>query len=309
MHVISIDQFDQKNLFELFERTKKLENIFYSKDGRLELANKHRDKQICTLFYEPSTRTRLSFETAGYKLGFGVISTESAGEFSSASKGETIEDTIRVLDEYKFSAIIIRHPETGMVGRAAAVAKTPIINAGDGKGEHPTQSLLDAYTIYFNFNRLDNLTVTIGGDLKYGRTARSLAKILAKFDGNHIKFVSTKSLAIDDDIKNYLKKNNTTFEEITEIKPGIENSDVVYWTRLQRERLSKSDEHLAGGFVIDKKSMSFMKKDSILLHPLPRIDEITVDVDDDPRAKYFDQAGNGLFVRMALLDQIASAEN
>lgn len=309
MHVISIDQFNREKLFELFEKTKELEKIFYSKDGRLELAKKHRDKQICTLFYEPSTRTRLSFETAGYKLGFGVISTESAGEFSSASKGETIEDTIHVLDEYKYSAIIIRHPETGMVGRAAAVAKTPIINAGDGKGEHPTQSLLDTYTIYFNFNRLDNLTVTIGGDLKHGRTARSLAKILAKFDGNHIKFVSTKSLAIDDDIKDFLKKNNTTYEEITDIEAGIKDSDVVYWTRLQKERLEENEKHLAGGFVIDKDSLKFMKKDAILLHPLPRIDEITKDVDDDPRAKYFDQAGNGLFVRMALLDQIASAED
>lgn len=309
MHVISIDQFDREKLFELFEKTKELEKIFYSKDGRLELAKKHRDKQICTLFYEPSTRTRLSFETAGYKLGFGVISTESAGEFSSASKGETIEDTIHVLDEYKFSAIIIRHPETGMVGRAAAVAKTPIINAGDGKGEHPTQSLLDTYTIYFNFNRLDNLTVTIGGDLKHGRTARSLAKILAKFDGNHIKFVSTKSLAIDDDIKDFLKKNNTTYEEITDIETGVKDSDVVYWTRLQKERLEENEKHLAGGFVIDKDSLKFMKKDAILLHPLPRIDEITKDVDDDPRAKYFDQAGNGLFVRMALLDQIASTED
>ncbi|MBI5357650.1 aspartate carbamoyltransferase [Candidatus Saccharibacteria bacterium] len=309
MHVISIDQFNRENLFELFERTKKLEKIFYSKDGRLELAKKHRDKQICTLFYEPSTRTRLSFETAGYKLGFGVVSTESAGEFSSASKGETIEDTIHVLDEYKFSAIIIRHPETGMVGRAAKVAKTPVINAGDGKGEHPTQSLLDLYTIYFNFNRLDNLTVTIGGDLKYGRTARSLAKILSKFDGNHIKFVSTKSLAIDKDIKDFLKKNDTTFEEITDIESGIKDSDVVYWTRLQKERLAESDKHLASGFVIDKKAMRLMKKDSILLHPLPRVDEITIGVDDDPRAKYFDQAGNGLFIRMALLDQIASEEN
>lgn len=309
MHVISIDQFDRKKLFELFDKTKELEKIFYSKNGRLELAKKHRDKQICTLFYEPSTRTRLSFETAGYKLGFGVISTESAGEFSSASKGETIEDTIHVLDEYKFSAIIIRHPETGMVGRAAKVAKTPIINAGDGKGEHPTQSLLDTYTIYFKFNRLDNLTVTIGGDLKHGRTARSLAKILAKFDGNHIKFVSTKSLAIDDEIKNYLKKNNTTYDEITDIEAGLKDSDVVYWTRLQKERLEENEKHLAGGFVIDKDSLKFMKKDAILLHPLPRVDEITIDVDDDPRAKYFDQAGNGLFVRMALLDQIASAEN
>lgn len=309
MHVISIDQFDREKLFELFEKTKELEKIFYSKDGRLVLAKKHRDKQICTLFYEPSTRTRLSFETAGYKLGFGVISTESAGEFSSASKGETIEDTINVLDEYKFSAIIIRHPETGMVGRAAAVSKTPIINAGDGKGEHPTQSLLDTYTIYFNFNRLDNLTVTIGGDLKHGRTARSLAKILAKFDGNHIKFVSTKSLAIDDDIKDFLKKNNTSFEEITDIEAGLRDSDVVYWTRLQKERLEENEKHLAGGFVIDKDSLKFMKKDAILLHPLPRIDEITKDVDNDPRAKYFDQAGNGLFVRMALLDQIASAED
>jgi len=309
MHVISIDQFDRKKLFELFEKTKELEKIFYSKDGRLELAKKHRDKQICTLFYEPSTRTRLSFETAGYKLGFGVISTESAGEFSSASKGETIEDTIHVLDEYKFSAIIIRHPETGMVGRAAKVAKTPIINAGDGKGEHPTQSLLDTYTIYFNFNRLDNLTVTIGGDLKHGRTARSLAKILSKFDGNHIKFVSTKSLGIDDEIKDYLKKNNTTFEEITDIEEGLKDSDVVYWTRLQKERLEKGQEHLAAGFVIDKPAMKFMKKDAILLHPLPRVDEITTEVDEDPRAKYFDHAGNGLFIRMALLDQIASSED
>ncbi|MEK9195845.1 MAG: aspartate carbamoyltransferase [Patescibacteria group bacterium] len=306
MHVVSIDQFDPKSLFDLFEKTKKLEETFYSKNGALELAKKHRDKQICTLFYEPSTRTRLSFETAGYKLGFGVVSTESAGEFSSASKGETIEDTIRVLDEYKFSAIIIRHPETGIVGRAAKVAKTPINNAGDGKGEHPTQSLLDTYTIYYNFKRLDNLTVTIGGDLKHGRTARSLAKIMAKFEGNHIKFVSTKSLAIDQDIKDFLNENNTTYEEITDIEKGVADSDVIYWTRLQKERLEEHEKGLAGGFIISKDTLKFMKKDAIIMHPLPRIDEITTDVDDDPRVRYFDQAGNGLFVRMALLDQLAT---
>lgn len=304
-HVTSIDQFSPQDLLDLFEQTRKLEDIFYNGDRR-ELADRHRDKQICTLFYEPSTRTRLSFETAGFKLGFGVISTESAGEFSSAVKGETIEDTIKTLDEYKFSAIIIRHPETGMVARAAAVADTPVINAGDGKGEHPTQTLLDTYTIYFKFGRLDNLTVTLGGDLKHGRTVRSLAKMLAKFEGNHIKLVSTPSLAMDQEIKDFLTANNTTFEEIHDIETGLTGSDVVYWTRLQKERLDESEKHLAGGFVIDKDTMAYVKDDAILMHPLPRVDEITPDVDTDPRAKYFDQAGNGLFVRMALLDRIAT---
>ncbi|OGL31299.1 aspartate carbamoyltransferase [Candidatus Saccharibacteria bacterium RIFCSPHIGHO2_12_FULL_41_12] len=306
MHVVSIDQFDKDALFELFTKTDQIKEALTSPSGRKKLAGKHRDKQICTLFYEPSTRTRLSFETAGYKLGFGVVSTESAGQFSSASKGETMEDTMGVLDGYGYSAVIIRHPETGMIGRAAKVAKTPIINAGDGAGEHPTQSLLDTYTIYSNFGRLDNLTVTMGGDLKYGRCPRSLAKVLAKFDDNHIKFVSTKSLAIGQDIKDFLKQNNTTYEETSDIEKGVAGSDVIYWTRLQKERLDEKDKGLAHGFIIDKNTLKLMKKDAIIMHPLPRVDEITTDVDDDPRAKYFEQAGNGLLIRMALLDTIAT---
>jgi aspartate carbamoyltransferase catalytic subunit len=306
MHVLSADQFTPEELGKLFELAEALRRLSADKTTRLELADKYVDKQICSLFYEPSTRTRISFETAALKLGMGVVSTENAGEFSSAAKGETIEDTIRVLGEYGFACVVIRHPVTGEVAKAAGVSTVPIINAGDGKGDHPTQSLLDVYTIYRQFKRLDNLRVVIGGDLRNGRTARSLSQILSKYPGNHLTFISLPELRMGDDIKQALQKSGTSFDETDSMEAAFADTDVVYWTRLQKERLEASDELSNGGFIIDKKSLGMLPQQAIIMHPLPRVDEIAAEVDADPRAKYFEQAGNGLYIRMALLDQIVS---
>lgn len=307
MHVLSVDQFDQKYLENLFSLADSITQRLSDKTARRELIEKHKDKQLCTLFYEPSTRTRLSFETAGLKLGMGIVSTENAGGFSSAAKGETLEDTINVINHYDICAIVIRHPETGSADRASKVSKVPIINAGDGKGEHPTQALLDAYTIKKQFGRLDNLRVVAGGDLKQGRTIRSLCKILALYPDNHITFVSLPELKMEDDIKKMLTEKGVSFDETENIQEAFKNANVVYWTRLQKERLEQNNQIAGGGFTIDKSNIEYLPKDAIIMHPLPRVDEINPEIDNDPRAKYFEQSGNGLYIRMALLDQIASS--
>lgn len=306
MHVLSADQFERDTLGALFEHASELREQLQDTAGRRELATRHIGEQVCSLFYEPSTRTRLSFETAAEKLGMGVISTENAEMFSSAAKGETLEDTIRVLDGYDYSAIVLRHKETGTADRAASVSNTPIINAGDGAGEHPTQSLLDVFTIYDQRGRLDNLNITIGGDLQNGRTARSLAKMLSKYNGNHLTLVSVPELEMGEDIKILLDESGTTYEETADMSEALRSADVVYWTRLQKERLNNPDAVPSGGFTIDQKALEIMPSDSIIMHPLPRVGEITPEVDADKRAVYFEQAENGLYIRMALLDSIAS---
>lgn len=301
MHILSADQFTKKQLEELFTLTDSIRSQFLNDKSRL--LKKHEGKVLITLFYEPSTRTRLSFATAAAHMGMSIISTENAREFSSAAKGETIEDTARVLEQYYPDAIVIRHHETGEVARAAAVTKVPIINAGDGKGEHPTQSLLDMYTIWDSHKKHSGLKVVMGGDLLHGRTARSLAKLLTCFEGNHIVFNTIPELQMADDIKEYLDQRGVTYEEESDMKRAFQGADVVYWTRLQKERLPEG-VHVDQTYRIDKKAMSYLPNSAIVLHPLPRVDEIDVEVDDDPRAHYFNQAGNGMFVRMALLDTI-----
>lgn len=299
MHILTAEQFGSNELHQLFERTDAMKEAFTN--DRRELARRHVGRQATLLFYEPSTRTRLSFSHGAQHLGMSVNSTENAAEFSSAAKGETLEDTLQMLKQYHTDIIVIRHNETGAIGRAAeAVASVPIINAGDGKGEHPTQALLDAYTIHAEKGQTEDLRVVIGGDLKRGRTARSLAKILAHFEGNHITFVSTPELQVGDDIKLYLENHATTYDSTDNPGRAVQGADVIYWTRLQNERGNERSEL----FVIDEKFMEQVPEQAILLHPLPRVGEITADVDRDPRAKYFTQAGNGMFVRMALMDQL-----
>ncbi|HSX46159.1 MAG TPA: aspartate carbamoyltransferase [Candidatus Saccharimonadia bacterium] len=308
MHVLDADQFTPESILEVFQNADSLRDMLAEPETRLELAHRHNDKQICSLFYEPSTRTRTSFEAAALKLGMGVVSTENAAEFSSAAKGETIEDTTRVLNQYGFAAIVIRHPETGAVARAAAVSDVPILNAGDGKGEHPTQCLLDAYTIYRQFGRLDNLRVVMGGDLRNGRTVRSLAKVLAKYPGNELVFVSIPALQMADDIKEILTQSGTKFSEADDLETAFQGTDVVYWTRLQKERLDPDEPFDSSAFIISTESLGYLPEKAIIMHPLPRVDEISPEVDTDPRAKYFEQAGNGLYVRMALLDQVVGGK-
>ena len=271
--------------------------------GSRLLTGKHQGHVMATLFYEPSTRTRLSFESAAQRLGLGLISTENAREFSSAAKGETLEDSIRVIDGYA-DVIVLRHHETGAASRAAAVSRVPIINAGDGKGEHPTQALLDVYTVLKELSRLDNLTIVAGGDLAHGRTVRSFVQLMSLYAGNKFCFVSTPELKIGDDIKSFLKQKRIEFRETDNLLDGCQEADVIYWTRLQKERLE--NKTLASNFVIDKAVMKTLPKRAIIMHPLPRVGEIAAAVDRDPRAAYFRQAENGLYMRMVLIDQILS---
>jgi aspartate carbamoyltransferase catalytic subunit len=298
-HFLGARQFSWYELERILALAEVMREMLESPAGRRELADRHKGRIVATLFFEPSTRTRLSFESAAHRLGINVISTENAREHSSAAKGETIEDTVRIVESYA-DAIIMRHHENGTAERAAAVSSVPIINAGDGTGEHPTQGLLDVFTVKREKGRLDNLRVVAGGDLANGRTVRSFIQMLALYPGNEITFISTPELQMGEDVLNYLDQNKVRYTKTNSLKGSIESADVVYWTRLQKERLSNSK--LESGFVIDEDVLSVMRKDAIIMHPLPRVDEITAAVDKDPRAAYFRQAKNGVYIRMALLD-------
>lgn len=308
-HILSADQFTPKDIADIFASADKMRQVVSTLAGRQKLSEKYKGRQIATLFYQPSTRTRLSFETAAHKLGMDVVSTEDALTFSSAAKGETIEDTVRVLNQYQLDAIVIRYHEVGGAKRAAAVSDVPIINGGDGPGEHPTQALLDAYTIKANHGRLDKLKVVMGGDLKFSRTVRSLSYLLSKYPNNHIVYVSIPDFQIPKDVTDHLKKSGTSFELTDDMAKAFADADVVYWTRLQKEYLDKASIP-KNGLTIDKKALALMPRSAIIMHPLPRVDEISTEVDADPRAKYFEQAGNGLYIRMALFERILGhAEN
>ena len=265
-----------------------------------------------TIFYEPSTRTRLSFAAAGAHLGMQVTGTENAGKFSSAIKGESLEDSIRVLCEYCPDVIVLRHDKAGAAERAAMVAgpNTFIVNAGDGDGQHPTQALLDLYTISQEKGRLEDLTVVMGGDLANGRTVRSLAYLLSKFDGVRLVFVSPAELSMKEDIKAHLNEHKIDFQEEASLEAALRAADVVYWTRIQRERIQ--DENLYAKvkdvYRIGPREMDFLKPEAVLMHPLPRVDEIAKEVDNDRRAVYFKQTGYGMFMRMSLLAHLFEVE-
>jgi aspartate carbamoyltransferase catalytic subunit len=270
-------------------------------------SNKLKGKVLATLFYEPSTRTRLSFESAMLKLGGNVISTENAKEFSSAIKGESMEDTIRVISGYA-DAVVIRHYEEGTAKKASLSSRIPVINAGDGKGQHPTQALLDLYTIYRELGRVENLKIAFVGDLASGRTARSLCYLLGKFNSNTIIFVSPENLKMKEDIKEYLARHNVIFTETGNLEGILPQVDVVYMTRIQKERISAEDyEKAKGKFIIDEKNLNLLKPTSIIMHPLPHVEEINLPFEveqKDKRVAYFRQSENGLFVRMALLNKL-----
>jgi len=303
-HILSARQFSAKQLENIFKLSDEMRDASRTRKGCRELAGSHIGSVVATLFYEPSTRTRWRFESAAQRLGASVIGTEDAGKYSSAAKGETLKDTIRTVDRYAHT-IVLRHHTTGAADEAASVSRVPIINAGDGKGEHPTQALLDAYTINTKKGRLNDLRVVIGGDLAHGRTARSLAQMLSMYPNNRITFVSTPELQMGKDITDHLAQQQTGFTETDNVFSAVGEADVVYWTRLQRERHDGAD--LQSGFVIDQAVMQAMSKDAIVMHPLPRVDEIATTVDDDPRAVYFDQVENGLYVSMALVDMVLTA--
>ena len=309
-HILRAEQFNPAQLSELFERADYFRENDRSIETKRDTMRRHFGRFMLSMFYEPSTRTRFSFEIAAKKLGIEVVGTENAAEFSSAAKGETIEDTVRVFNEYGIDAISLRTKEEGHADRAASVSDVPILNGGDGKGEHPTQAALDMYTINSELGQLQNLNVIIGGDLSHGRTARSLALLLSKYPDNDITFISTPELRIGDDIKAKLNSTGTTYTETDDMNIcSLGDADVVYWTRLQLERLDglMSKEEAAEKqrkFRVDTTMLELIPEKAIIMHPLPRVDEISTEVDDNPRAKYFRQAGNGLYVRMAMLDQL-----
>lgn len=306
-HVLRSQQFDIPFMTRLFERTDELRRCVEDRSLRPNIRTLG-NRMMFNIFYEPSTRTRTSFDAAAKFLGMDVVTTENAREFSSAIKGETLEDTVRVLCEYRPDVIVLRHNETGALERAARVSSVPLINAGDGRGQHPTQALLDLYTIVQHFKKVDGLTVLMGGDLANGRTVRSLAYLLSKFKDIQMIFVSPRELRMGDDIKAHLIGWGVTFVETEVLKDFLHRADIVYWTRVQKERLGWF-RRLCWNirpprYVINGITVADMKQNAILMHPLPRNKEINPMVDRDHRAVYFLQAGNGEFVRMALLEWV-----
>ncbi|MBI2449374.1 aspartate carbamoyltransferase [Candidatus Pacearchaeota archaeon] len=273
-------------------------------------------KILALLFYEPSTRTRMSFETAMSRMGGTYSSTENAEEFSSAVKGESLEDTIRVVSKYA-NCVVIRHKEEGSAAIAAELSKVPVINAGDGKGQHPTQALLDIYTINKEIGRLNDFKIAMVGDLKKGRTVRSLAYLLGKFKGIEITFVSPEHLRIGNDIKAYLVRHNISFSEEDDLNKVIPKMDIIYMTRTQKERMSEEErknhedyEKKGKVFAITTDNFNLVRNDARILHPLPKVDEINLPIETeekDPRIAYFRQVENGLYIRMALLDMLINS--
>lgn len=301
-HIIRSQDFDRDNLERLFTLARKAERQV--RDGK---SNDLAGKQMATLFYEPSTRTRLSFESAMQNLGGSVLSTENAREFSSTIKGETLEDTIIVVAELGVDVIVLRHYEIGASDRAAAISNVPIINAGDGAGQHPTQSLLDIFTINEELGHVDGISVALVGDLLNGRTVRSLAYLLTKFSIKKLYFVAPKILQMQSDIIDYLNRHNVTHEAVGDLAHIARKVDVIYTTRLQKERFQDGIEDFEEAYKkirVDKKIMDLLPKKAILMHPLPRNEEIAPGIDKDPRAVYFKQVRYGLFIRMALLQTI-----
>jgi aspartate carbamoyltransferase catalytic subunit len=302
-HVIEAQQFDLPMINHLFEVAEEMEKLVV-RGG----TDEYRSRLMATLFYEPSTRTRFSFEAAMHRLGGRVISTENAAEFSSVAKGETLEDTIRIMNGY-VDVIVLRHSEVGTSKRAAAVSRVPIINAGDGVGQHPTQALLDLYTIHKEIGSIDGLKIAMVGDLAQGRTVRSLAYLLSKFNDIKMYFVAPPLLKMKEDILAHLRERGSWFAEETTLDRVLPEVDVVYQTRVQKERFGDriaDYESCRGIYIINQNSLKLMKSNAIIMHPLPRLEEIAMEVDQDHRAAYFRQAQNGLFVRMGLLTTLLS---
>lgn len=259
-------------------------------------------KKLATLFFEPSTRTRLSFEAAMMELGGNVIGFSEANS-SSASKGETVGDTVKVVSCYA-DIIAMRHPLEGAPRVAAAKSDVPIINAGDGGHSHPTQTLTDLLTIYREKGRLSDLTVGLCGDLKFGRTVHSLIKAMCRYQNIKFVLISPKELAVPDYIKtDVLETSGMEYVEVEKMEDVMEKLDILYMTRIQRERFFSEDEYLRhkDAFVLDMGKLRNAKQDLTIMHPLPRVNEIAVEVDNDSRAKYFEQVRNGKYIRMALI--------
>ncbi|MCR5202396.1 MAG: aspartate carbamoyltransferase [Lachnospiraceae bacterium] len=267
-------------------------------------------KKLATCFYEPSTRTRLSFESAMLNLGGKVLGFSSA-QSSSAAKGESVADTIRVISCFA-DICAIRHPKEGAPSVAAMFSKIPVINAGDGGHNHPTQTLTDLMTIKEKKGRLDNITVGMCGDLKFGRTVHSLINALVRYENVKFILISPEELKIPDYLrKEVLDANNIEYIETSELEENMHKLDILYMTRVQRERFFNEEDYirLKDSFILDEKKMQYARDDMFVLHPLPRVNEISVDVDNDKRAVYFDQVQYGVYVRMALILRLLELED
>ena len=293
------NQFSKKDIDGIIKITSNFEKELKKKDS----LNLLKGKILATLFFEPSTRTRLSFETAMQRLGGGVISMASS-ESSSAAKGETVADTARTVSQYA-DVIVIRHPRIGSAKEAADAAPIPVINAGDGAGQHPTQALLDIYTIHRELGSLKNLVVSMVGDLKNGRTVHALVELLSLFQAK-LYFVSPVTLRMPEAITSHLKQKGIEIEETEDLMEAASKSNLIYMTRIQKERFEDLSEYerVKGHYVIDENFLKGLTKKMIIMHPLPRVDEISPEVDAYPGAAYFRQVRNGVYVRMALLAMI-----
>ncbi|MFP1767191.1 aspartate carbamoyltransferase [Lonsdalea quercina] len=266
-------------------------------------------KVIASCFFEASTRTRLSFETAMHRLGASVVGFADSSNTSLGKKGETLADTISVVSNY-VDAIVMRHPQEGAARLAAEFSQgIPVLNAGDGANQHPSQTLLDLFTIQETQGRLDNINIAMVGDLKYGRTVHSLTQALAKFEGNRFYFIAPDALAMPDYILKMLDDRNISYSLHNSIEEVVPALDILYMTRVQKERLDPSEYiNIKAQYILHAVDLAEARANLKVLHPLPRIDEITTDVDDTPYAYYFQQAGNGIFARQALLALVLNSE-
>jgi aspartate carbamoyltransferase catalytic subunit len=301
-HILESQQFTRPLLNEIFSVANQMDRMLV-RGGTQDYNN----KIMATLFYEPSTRTRFSFEAAMHRLGGRVISTENAQDFSSGSIGESLEDTVNVLNNYT-DVIVLRHNEIDGSKRAAKVSQVPIINAGDGKGgQHPTQALLDLYTIYKERGSIEGLKIAFVGDLAHGRTVRSLSYLLGKYERVKLYFIAPEVIQMRNDILEYLDDRDIWYDTANDLLSVIAEVDVVYQTRIEKERFGdKVDEYekFVKEYYIDRNVLQRMSQDTIIMHPLPRLKEISPDIDHDPRAAYFRQSRNGILIRMALLSML-----
>jgi aspartate carbamoyltransferase len=298
--ILSVKQFSRADLEYIFGVAHEMRNMV-ERVGTFDLL---KGKILANLFYEPSTRTSSSFLAAMQRLGGAVIPISQV-TYSSVAKGESLPDTVRTLGCYA-DVIVIRHPELGSAALAAQHAKKPVINAGDGVGEHPTQALLDTFTIREELGSLDDLTVTMLGDLKYGRTVHSLARLMTRFEGTRLNYVSPEILRMPKYVMDEVASKNVPQAEYRSLEKVLPETDVLYVTRVQKERFEDQAvyEKVKDAFVVNPEVMKPSKARMIVMHPLPRVNEISLDFDDDPRAAYFRQMEYGLYVRMALLAMV-----
>lgn len=301
-HILEVGSFNRQDLNELFSVADEMDELVKS-EGTTSLCQ---DSVIALLFYEPSTRTRCSFESAMLRMGGKVVVIADAKSQSSVKKGETIQDTICSLQSYA-DVIAMRHPQIGSAKKAASVASVPILNGGDGAAEHPTQALLDCYTIFTHCGQVDGLTISLVGDLKYGRTVHSLAKILCCFEGITLNYVAPPELSMPDEFMEYVSQfGGVAQNEYHNLEDVLGETDVLYMTRIQRERFQNVEDYekVKDSFVLDTEHIQIAKPGMKVMHPLPRVNEISTNVDEYEGAIYFDQMRCGMILRMALIASV-----